>query len=82
MTNVAIKQDLAGKNLSATLQIRDLFQTAKHESVSEGRDFYRYSKFTHEAPLFMMNLSYNINNFKPERERDREEPEFEGEMEF
>jgi outer membrane receptor protein involved in Fe transport len=80
MTNLAIRQDLMGKNLSATLQVRDLFQTAKHESVSEGVDFYRYSHFTRKAPLFMLNISYNINNFKPERERELEE--FEGEEDF
>jgi hypothetical protein len=80
MTSLAIKQDLMGKNLSATLQIRDLFGTGKHESISEGKDFYKYSHFTREAPLFMLNISYNINNFKPER--DREQPEFEGEEEF
>lgn len=82
MTNLALKQDLMGKNLAATLQIRDLLQTGKHESVSEGKDFYKYSHFTREAPIFMLNISYNINNYRPERERDRDQPEFEGEEEF
>ena len=82
MTNVALRQDILGKNLTATLQIRDLFKTAKHESVSEGKDFYRYSHFTHEAPIFMLNVSYNVNNYRPERERDREQENFEGEEEF
>ena len=82
MTNLAIKQDLMGKNLSATLQIRDLLGTGKHESFSKGKDFYKYSHFTREAPIFMLNISYNINNYRPEREREQEREEFEGDEEF
>jgi hypothetical protein len=82
MLNLALKQEFFDRKLSATLQVRDLLASGKHESVSEGLDFYRYSKFTREAPIVMLNLSLNINNYQPERKRDSEQPEVEGMDEF
>jgi hypothetical protein len=78
MTNLAVKQDLLGKSLSATLQVNDIFKTAKSESTSEGKDFYNYSHFTREAPIVMLNMSYNFNDYKPEREREGGQEDLEG----
>jgi hypothetical protein len=69
-TNAALKYDLISKVLSATLQINDIFSTSKHEYTSEGTDFYNYSLHERKSPAVMLNISYNFNNFKPERERD------------
>jgi hypothetical protein len=63
-TNLAIRQDFLKKQLSATLQIRDLLGTAKHEFTSYGTNFSGFMEFIPESPVFMLTLSYKLNNFK------------------
>ena len=48
------------------------------EFESEGPDFYSYRKFTRESPVITLSLSFNFNNYRPER-REREMEDFEGE---
>ncbi|MCK4350766.1 MAG: outer membrane beta-barrel protein, partial [Candidatus Krumholzibacteria bacterium] len=79
MVNAAVKQDFLNRKLSATLQVRDLFATGKHEHLFEGPDFYSKSLFTHDAPIVMLTLTYNFNNYKPDRKRNGEREEFEEE---
>ena len=66
-TDVSVRQDLFEKKLSLTLQIRDLFGTAKREYTSSGPDFYNYSFFERESPMVMLNVRINLNNYKPKR---------------
>jgi len=68
-TDFAVKKDLLDRMLSVTLQVRDIFSTAKREFTSEGVDFYNYTNFNRESPVVMLNLRFNFNNFKQERER-------------
>jgi outer membrane receptor protein involved in Fe transport len=77
-TNIAVKQELFDKFLTATLQVRDVFRTSKHESVMESFDFYRYSFSQHESPIVMLNLRFNINNYK-NGDRNNEDNSGEGE---
>lgn len=65
-TSLAIKQTIL-ENLSATLQFRDLFSTAKREFTSEGSNFYNYSYSERKAPMVMLNINFNINNYKKKR---------------
>lgn len=79
--NAAVKYELVSKLLSATLQLRDVFASAKNEYTAQGVDFYSYNYSTREAPLVMLNLKYNFNNYRPERARkpaedDRNEDDF------
>ncbi len=69
VTDLAVKQEFLKGDLTATLQLRDVFSTGKYEFTSEGTDFYSHRYYTREAPMVMLNLSYNINNYKPEREK-------------
>jgi hypothetical protein len=78
-TDAAVKQDFFERKLSLTVQVRDIFSTAKHEFSSQGQNFYRYNYFTRESPMVMLNLRYNFNNFKQERDGDRSNGDFEGE---
>ncbi len=64
MTNAAIRQSFINKQLALTLQVRDLFGTAKHESTSSSFDFYRYNYFRPNTPIVMLNLRFNFNNYK------------------
>ncbi len=68
-SDVAVKQDLLQSLLSLTLQVRDIFGTAKYEFTSEGADFYSYSHYTRESPMVMLNLKLNFNNYKDEEHK-------------
>lgn len=71
--NVAIKQEFFAKMFSATLQVRDVFRSAKEESISEGENFYNARASRREAPVVLLNLKYNFNHYKTERNGNREE---------
>lgn len=60
----AIQQSFLNKKLKATLQVRNIFGTAKYESFTEGADFYEYTLYKYKSPIVILNLSYSINNFK------------------
>lgn len=63
-SNVAYKQDFFKKKLTGTLSVRDPFRTAHFERTSFGQDFKRSFRFERESRVFMLTLSYKINNFK------------------
>jgi len=69
-TDLAVKQDLMGKNLSLTLQISDLLKTGKRKFTSQGIDFYNYNYFTRQAPMVILNLRYNFNNYKEQKQQN------------
>lgn len=80
-TNLAFKQDFLNRKFSATMQIRDLFGTAAHFHKNEGPNFYSYMKFERQPRMLSFTLTYNINNYKTERERkgDSDNGDFEEE---
>ena len=78
-TNLAIRQELLRKSLSATLQLSDIFSTARFEYTYEGKDFYTHSNFERKSPVVMLNISYNFNNHKKERQRRSSQDELEDE---
>jgi len=65
----AIRQSLFNNKLNLTLQVRDIFNTDKHESRTEANDFYSYRLYTHKAPIVMLNITWRINNYRNGRER-------------
>lgn len=69
MTNLALKKDFFKKNFTVTLSARDLFKTGKHDFTSSGENFYSHDYFNREAPIFALNLSYKINNYKRQSQR-------------
>jgi outer membrane receptor protein involved in Fe transport len=74
MADAAIRQQFFNRQLSVTLQARDLFGSGGFESTAEGENFYSHSRFTHSAPMFSLNLTWNFNNYRPERRDPEEEP--------
>jgi outer membrane receptor protein involved in Fe transport len=64
VTNLALRQDLMKKKFTITLSVRDVFATGKFSFTSEGSNFYTYNKFSREAPIVLLNLTYRINNYK------------------
>ena len=76
--NIGLKKDFLKRKLSATLQLRNILNTAKHENISEGTGFYNYSKFDRQWPSIKLNISYKINNYKKKRgQRGEDMEEFE-----
>lgn len=71
--NTAVKYDLIYRVLTATLQVNDVFSTAKREHTSEGDNFIRHSSFVRDAPIVTLNLKYTFNNYKADHSRDRED---------
>lgn len=83
MTNAAVRKDFFDRKLSVILSVRDLFRGGKREGTSAGEDFYSYEKFRRESPVFMLNLSYIINNYKKQRNNENRMDEGgEGDMDF
>jgi len=60
----AIRQSFFNKKLNATLQVRDILNTGKHEETTDEDDFYSYRLYTHKAPIVMLNITWRINNYK------------------
>jgi outer membrane receptor protein involved in Fe transport len=81
-TNAAVKYEFLKRQLSATLQVRDIFSTSKREYTSEGTGFYNYIYSTRESPVVMLNIRYNFNNYKPDRQRDGNRESIEDNDEF
>jgi hypothetical protein len=61
------------RKLSATFQVRDIFGSAKYETIYEGDSFYNFSQFIRKSPTFSLKLSFKINNYKLNRERGSDE---------
>ncbi len=81
MTDVSVKQEFLNRRLSVTLQVRDVLGTGGHEFTSEGEGFYSHRHFTRESPVVMLNVSYNFNNFRPQRRRPDDDDDEEGDFE-
>lgn len=77
-TDIAVRQDLFERMLQLTLQVRDLFSTAKYEFTSQGPDFYNYNFFNRESPVVMLNVRLNFNAQRTERERREDRDDFNG----
>ena len=71
--NLGVKQDLFDRLLSFTLQVRDLIKTTKHEMITQSDVIYQYSSFEPEAPMIMLNLRFNFNNYKKQERRENQE---------
>ncbi|MEG8946701.1 outer membrane beta-barrel family protein [Rosettibacter firmus] len=81
-TNIGIRQDLLGKMLTATLQIRDLFGASKFKSENSSYNFYNYRSAEREWPIVMLNLRFNFNNYKNDRRNQERQNDMEVEPEF
>ena len=63
-TDIAFKQELFDKKITAVLQIGDVFGTSRREYTSEGVDFYNYSLSDSNSPSISFSLKYLFNNYK------------------
>jgi outer membrane cobalamin receptor len=72
ITDAAIRQQFFNRQFTVTLQVRDLLGTGKFESTAEGADFYNHFRFERDAPMVRLNLTWNFNNFRPDRRQPDE----------
>jgi outer membrane receptor protein involved in Fe transport len=61
------RQDFLKKNLSVTFNIRDVLNSRKMRSTSEGDNYYSTNENWRKAPLFNISLSYKWNNYSRKR---------------
>jgi outer membrane receptor protein involved in Fe transport len=72
-SDLSVRQEIISNILAVTLQVRDVFGTAKREYTSDGTNLYNYNYFDMHTPSLMLNLRYTFNNYKPKREGKGEE---------
>jgi len=67
--SAAFRQEFFKKKLSLVFRVNDIFQTGKYitDTNSENLGFISHSEMLREAPVFMLSLSYKINNYKQKR---------------
>jgi outer membrane receptor protein involved in Fe transport len=70
MTGFAFRQDFLKRKLSATLQMRDIFNTMSRTSTSFGPGWTRTNDFHRNGQILVLTLSYKFNNFKQERKQE------------
>ena len=71
LADIALRQEFWYNKLSATLQISDVFATGTHDLTTQSSNMFLHSSRLREAPIYMLNLSFNINNYKSEKKKDR-----------
>jgi len=67
LADIALRQEFLDNKLSATMQISDVFATGTHDLTTQSSNMYLHSSRLREAPVYMLNLSFNINNYKSEK---------------
>ncbi|MGB9720453.1 MAG: TonB-dependent receptor domain-containing protein [bacterium] len=81
IVNGGIKQEIIPRSLNLTLQVRDIFGTAKFENTQEGTNFYIHQEHKRKSPTIIFGLSYNFNNYRAEPKKYEVEENFE-DMEY
>lgn len=74
-SNLAIRHSFFDNKLSLTAKIRDVLCAQKYQFTTDTEAIYSISEFKREGPVYMLTLSYRINNYKQKRERNSERDE-------
>ena len=77
--NLAVRQQLMNRRLSATLSFRDVFNSARYVSKIITSDLQSITRIRPSYPLITLTLSYTFNNFKAKSSQKKEDHDlFEG----
>jgi hypothetical protein len=76
--NIAIRQQLFNRKLTAALAFRDIFQSALYVNDIQTADLRSLTKIKPKYPQIMLTLSYTFNNFKAKVSQVNEDRMFEG----
>jgi outer membrane receptor protein involved in Fe transport len=69
--NFSIRQQLLSRKLSATLNVRDVFSTAKYVDMKTGTNLDSKTIIYPASPLFTLSLSYAFNNFSSQKKEGK-----------
>jgi hypothetical protein len=69
--NFSVRQQLLGRRLSATLNVRDVLSTAKYVDTKNGANLDSKTTIYPASPLITVSLSYTFNNFKSQKKEER-----------
>jgi outer membrane receptor protein involved in Fe transport len=69
--NFSVRQQLFGRRLSATLNVRDLLSTAKYVDTKNGMNLDSKTTIYPAFPLVTVSLSYTFNNFKSQKKEEK-----------
>ncbi|MFA5648753.1 MAG: TonB-dependent receptor [Bacteroidales bacterium] len=67
VTSLALKQDFFKNAFSLTLSVRDVFGTMGHKFTVRDDNFYTYTEWNPNTPIFTITASFRLNNFKERR---------------
>ncbi|MDP4172905.1 MAG: outer membrane beta-barrel family protein [Bacteroidota bacterium] len=68
--DMAVKKEFMNKQLSLTLQAKNILNTARWQTTTQNESLYSYMSAKREAPVLMLNLRYSLNNFKQDSNRN------------
>ena len=71
--NVAVRQQLFNRKVTASLAFRDVFRTARYVSDIQTADLRSLTKIKPKYPQIMLTLSYTFNNFKTKASQEKED---------
>jgi outer membrane receptor protein involved in Fe transport len=69
--NFSVRQQLFNRRLSATLNVRDVFSTAKYVDTKNGTNLDSKTVIYPASPLVTLSLSYAFNNFKSQKKEEK-----------
>jgi hypothetical protein len=69
--NFSVRQQLFNRKLSATLNIQDIFSTAKYVDTKNGMNLDSKTIIYPASPLLTLSLSYTFNNFKSQKKEEK-----------
>lgn len=78
MLNTALRYDFFDRKLTATLNVKDIFNTSRHEFYTYSSSFNNHNQFNRQGPQINLTLSYKINNYTKEKRNGMEEKREEG----
>ena len=69
--NFSVRQQLFSHRLSATLNVRDVFSTAKYVDTKNGTSLDSKTTIYPASPLVTLSLSYTFNSFKSQKKEEK-----------
>ena len=62
--DLAVKHQFFDGKLSVNLQLKDIFQSFNYDLITKAQNADLTGNFINESPIFMINVSYQISNYK------------------
>lgn len=69
--NFSVRQQLFKRKLTATMNIRDVFATAKYVNTQKGQYLDSRTTIYPRSPLFTFTLAYTFNNFSSQKKEEK-----------